>query len=69
MAGPTRRDQPWEMAMPAAVVGPPMLALEAMMASSRSKRSSRAPTKQKTMFTTTMRKVSTSSRGASVTTV
>ena len=40
--------------MPAAVVGPPMLALEAMMASSRSNRSSRAPTKQKTMFTTTM---------------
>ena len=57
MAGPTSFAQPWEMAMPAAVVGPPMLALEAMMASSRSNLQSFAPTKQNSMLMTTIMNV------------
>ena len=55
--------------MPAAVVGPPILALEARMASSRSALKSLAAPKQNSMFTMTMIRHSTSSSGASVTTV
>ena len=66
MTGPTRALQPWEIAMPAAVVGPPILALEARMMSSRSKCSSLPPTKQNSMFTTTMMAVNASSSGVSV---
>lgn len=55
--------------MPAAVVGPPMLALEAMMASSRSNFSTLAPMKQNSILTTTIRNVSTRNSGASVRTV
>ena len=49
--------------MPAAVVGPPMLALEARMISSKSKCSSLPPTKQNTIFTMTMMSVKASSSG------
>ena len=52
--GPISFTHPWDIAMPAAVVGPPILALEARMISSRSNRNSFPPRKQNSMFTSTM---------------
>ena len=64
MHGPTSLFQPWAIAMPAAVVGPPMLALDARMISSREPPMSLPPMNQKSMLMITIRRQKTRSRGA-----